>query len=759
MMNLFHCLLGGILLGGGLLAAADSEVFPANMMCKYTRDADVQGTPAPVELTALGNESEAFQLIFKATADPLQVTKVAMSALDGPDGRQITSEAIQLRKAHYICCREFIKTPTWYPDALPAYGGESFTVAPGMLQSIYVDIQVPKDTPEGIYRGEITADVNGKTYATPVSVDVRPLNLPDTPTAGSAFPIWGGEQLAAPYGLAPDSPALQKLYERIYDFMLRYRLPPDDLPVPLDSPAAEKYLNNPVVNSFRIPYDPANPQRFVELCDWLRQKNLLDKGYVYTLDEPPRERYRECADYSDALHKLAPDVRFLLTICHGTAEELEGKVDIWCPVVAGYNPNYYQQRQARGEHVWWYTCVFPPPPYPGYFINDDGISPRMMSIFQAKYGIEGTLYWAINIWKKWDPVQEKYIERDLWNDPAAFPGANGDGYLIYPGETVDDDPVPTIRLEMIKQGQEDFDLLTMYKEACRRVLRNLKLDPGLAERRIFEVTNRSASDLASFNREIETLETMRLDVINELTAMAQGGPDAFLIASQAEGLVPKGTLLQWQVVAEPDCDVVVQAIDPVTGAELELTGDAAAFQLPVEQPVRLTVTVRKEGKELKLSRQYWPDSGRQRHETVFSFAEEYYRPWQDSAVTMFDLPGSVIKGFRFDTTTEFPNVRLKLTGDTAEYRWIQLTVSNPMTEATSAMLKLHGPRGAADGLQLQLEGQGRAVLAFPFNPTGTAPGEGFNELEIWMFRGRTANEIVIEQVKLFREKPEGDNLF
>ena len=146
---------------------------------------------------------------------------------------------------------------------------------------------------------------------------------------------------------------------------------------------------------------------------------------------------------------------------------------------------------------------------------------------------------------------------------------------------------------MIKQGQEDFDLLTMYKEACRRALRNLKLDPGLAERRIFEVTNRSASDLASFNREIETLETMRLDVINELTAMAQGGPDAFLIASQAEGLVPKGTLLQCQVVAEPDCAVVVQATDPATGAELELTGDAAAFQLPVEQPVRLTVTVRK----------------------------------------------------------------------------------------------------------------------------------------------------------------------
>lgn len=70
------------------------------------------------------------------------------------------------------------------------------------------------------------------------------------------------------------------------------------------------------------------------------------------------------------------------------------------------------------------------------------------------YQIDGVLYWSITFRQKFNG-----IARDIWTDPYVISGAAGDGYLIYPGANVNDDPVPSLRLELIRHGNEDFEML------------------------------------------------------------------------------------------------------------------------------------------------------------------------------------------------------------------------------------------------------------------------------------------------------------
>ena len=54
------------------------------------------------------------------------------------------------------------------------------------------------------------------------------------------------------------------------------------------------------------------------------------------------------------------------------------------------------------------------------------------------------------------------------NDPLAFPGANGDGYILYPGRKYGiHGPIGTMRLEMIRDGQEDYEYLYILEELLK----------------------------------------------------------------------------------------------------------------------------------------------------------------------------------------------------------------------------------------------------------------------------------------------------
>ena len=77
--------------------------------------------------------------------------------------------------------------------------------------------------------------------------------------------------------------------------------------------------------------------------------------------------------------------------------------------------------------------------------------------------VEGLLYWSTNWWIKATGTA------DPWTDMATVkdidPDLYGDGSLFYPGP---EGPLPSFRLECIRDGIEDYEYLKMAEERLGR---------------------------------------------------------------------------------------------------------------------------------------------------------------------------------------------------------------------------------------------------------------------------------------------------
>lgn len=174
---------------------------------------------------------------------------------------------------------------------------------------IWGNVYVPTSADPGLYHGILALTIDGSNRTIPIRLKVRRFALSVENYFESAFDIWG-QHCAAYYGIPMGSPEYEKLMERYYWFTTGYRMPPDSIRAPLDSPEASKYLDNPRVSSFRIntaAYSCGAPEDFKRTVAYLREKGWLSKGYIYTIDEPGPDRYAECASYGKTIDSLAKD--------------------------------------------------------------------------------------------------------------------------------------------------------------------------------------------------------------------------------------------------------------------------------------------------------------------------------------------------------------------------------------------------------------------------------------------------------------------
>jgi hypothetical protein len=146
-------------------------------------------------------------------------------------------------------------------------------------------------------------------------------------------------------------------------------------------------------------------------------------------------------------------------------------VDTWCPQFQYFHTEedreIYSDAQEAGSHIWWYGCVGPSNPYPTYHIDDNLLSSRIVSWMQKDYNIEGNLYWDASLYLQIN--KRGRIPVDPYTEPLRFDTgeriANGDGFLLYPGNRYGiARPVPSIRLMSIRDGMEDYEVLSMLEK-------------------------------------------------------------------------------------------------------------------------------------------------------------------------------------------------------------------------------------------------------------------------------------------------------
>lgn len=195
-------------------------------------DADSQS----LSIDAARNERRSAQLA-AASSEPLADLRAEVSTLDGPDGSEIPSDAIDVRYVGYVPVEEAENTLKGFPpveeisddgvsgDRAPDVVGdpllecESVDVPPHRAQAIWFTFDVPADQRAGRYRGEIriaTGDREPTTYD--VELAVRDVAVPDPADGDFYLDVWmHPDAVASGHGVEPWSERHWELLESYFE--------------------------------------------------------------------------------------------------------------------------------------------------------------------------------------------------------------------------------------------------------------------------------------------------------------------------------------------------------------------------------------------------------------------------------------------------------------------------------------------------------------------------------------------------------------
>ncbi len=570
-MRLLACLL---LANASTLAV---EVALTHGLVKVFRDTLPGDLPAPGLLVCRGG-TVGLQLAVRAGDEPLTDLRVGALSLSQGNATVLVREASIYREAFVpvtVPSGNAWTTPRDWPDPLiPQDLVRERGLAAQQTCAFWIDVEVPLELPAGTYRGVVRVWADGRPYERAVDVTVADIALPVERHVRANVAVYFEDILLRyanehwrPAGEDPwtnDTPAYVAVKEQIYELLLAHRCCAYDLPVAMTSPEAERWYRDPRVHSIRLPWmDDRGSRRLRDGLARATARGARDKLYYYAADEPSAGAYPSVVAAGQAFRALAPDVPFVATVA--PVPPLFGTVDIWAPnlgdfVGLGYlDPARLEARQRAGEGAWWYTCCVPLAPYPTWLVDDDAVAPVASIWIMARYGWTGFVY---SMAHGWSP--------DPYTSVASFNNTNGDGLLLYPGQPFGtDQPFPSLRLKLLRDGLQDYELLRLLGEAVDGAARRQRWDgPAGADlvRRLAARVAHSPHDVARDPavvlqaRETAVAELLAARRDDWLGAVEQGflrGVARPGTAFRVDGLpLTAGDDGRWQVRLAPDQDAV-----------------------------------------------------------------------------------------------------------------------------------------------------------------------------------------------------------
>ena len=491
----------------------DAEIWGAPATEKVLQDVhgiyDDVRTDAKIDVTAARGEYESSHIIITAKKNVPLKYFLSFGSLTAEDGTVFPAANFEAFHEKYVrVYRKYDSTTMpvgWYPDALVPYeniveAGENVVDA-NCNQGLYFRFNVPINQKAGKYTGTVTISIGGEETSIPVTLTVEDLTVSETNHCKNNFFVRG----LFYKGELEYTQRMRNLYtEALYE----YRLCPDTLMSGLyhsDEEIQEyvdlayHYMQNPKCSNVSMPYATETVQGYTCIKASIFEKylkafaqksfeenyNMCAKlvCYLGIIDEPQLNDSFDALKvvvtvYRDTLTRVADELaaddsitspikdqviasmrKIPNTITTHYDAEFADYIDTWCPMYQMYDGDLIHNYDNQEER-WWYGCISPRTPYPTYHTEDTLLSARSIGWMQAEYNITGNLYWGVDVYANYNGVYYEEIEDYYSGDAKRYDMVNGDGYLFYPGKKYGvDGPIGSLRLEAIRDGIEEYELL------------------------------------------------------------------------------------------------------------------------------------------------------------------------------------------------------------------------------------------------------------------------------------------------------------
>jgi Domain of unknown function (DUF4091) len=395
------------------------------------------------------------------------------------------------------------------PDALRPWDGSAR--APEQTnQPLWLQLTVPYGTAPGLYTGAVSVSAGGATIDVPLSVQVFDVTLPRPAQADgsllTSFNVSSQTYADEAGRLAgfTNSTQFESVYRTLFPFLTTERISPASWGYgaprsPHGYAASTRWWQNsaanmtaeaadgfaamaiPVSNNRASPADYVagiSPYKPGSWCPYLKAvyafweaHGWLDSfPYLYGLDEPGSADSSTVARQAAALHACFPGGKLLITSAPSGANASlwdqggPDEVDVWAVFASRFYGTYTDPAQAkaglsnahewltpidearaRGATIWTYT--YAGSRTPGFTATEPLSDSRMLLLWCALEGIGGILYGEGATSYKGDPYD-------------SLPGV-GQSVLIYPST---EGPVASARLEEIREGIQDWEVLHMVRQ-------------------------------------------------------------------------------------------------------------------------------------------------------------------------------------------------------------------------------------------------------------------------------------------------------
>ncbi|MGA2625025.1 MAG: glycoside hydrolase domain-containing protein [Bacteroidota bacterium] len=231
-------------------------------------------------------------------------------------------------------------------------------------------------------------------------------------------------------------------------------------------------------------------QYLSQVQDHLEKNGWLGKEYVYWFDEPDEKSYAFVREGMEILHTAAPKLtRFITEMAPGPdiMDVTEISCTIWhhvdSAVIAGLVP--------KGRQFWSYLCCQPRSPWISLFIDKPAVNLRVWLWMSYQYRLSGILVWSSTYWNSPEASPKGHLQNP-WADPMSYVTSygqaqgqisywgNGDGRFFYPPNRDPDNdkrkyltgPVPSLRLELLREGLEDYEYFILLENAIKNLRGN-----------------------------------------------------------------------------------------------------------------------------------------------------------------------------------------------------------------------------------------------------------------------------------------------